>query len=122
MTPILYIKMAIAAIALLVSFYLGKKIEESHWVQREIELNQQAVDAKAAADKKVAAISNAYEQMRSAKQSTQINISRSLSSEIAQNRSQYDCPVPSAAKLLIGQAASAANSSSTKPSGAVQKN
>jgi hypothetical protein len=122
MSPLLYVKMAIAVIALLVSFYLGKKIEESHWVKREIELNQQAVDAKAAADKKVAAISNAYEQMRSAKQSTQTKITRSLSSEIAKNRSQYDCPVPDAAKLLIQQAASAANSSSSKPGGAVSKN
>lgn len=122
MNPLLYVKLAIAAIALLVSFYLGKKIEESHWVKREIELNQKAVDAKDAADKKVAAISNAYEQMRNVKQTTQTNITRSLSSEINQNRSQYDCPVPTAAKLLIGQAASAANSSSSKPGGTVQKN
>jgi predicted RNA-binding protein YlxR (DUF448 family) len=122
MNPILLAKIAAVVIAVLAIFFTGKSVERSKWLQREIEINQMAVDAKAAADKKINDVSTAYEQLKSSKQTTQTNITRNLSNEIAQNRSQYDCPVPAAAKLLINQAASAANTGTGKPGGAVSKN
>jgi K+ transporter len=123
MNPIVLGKIAAIVIAVLAIFFTGEKVERSKWQERELELNNQAVAVQAAAAQRVAEVSSQYEQLKSSKQMTQTTLSRNLSNEIAQNRSQYECPVPSAARVLLNTSiANANNSSASQSSTSVPKN
>lgn len=122
MNPIMMAKIAAVVIAVIAIFFTGEKVERAKWQEREIELNQKAVEAKELADKKANSIASEYEVLKSSKQSTQNTISRNLTNELIQNRDQYGCPIPDAGKLLISSSITNANSSSAgKSSGKLSK-
>jgi len=122
MNPILLGKIAAIVIAVLAIFFTGQKVERAKWMERELELNQQATAEHDAAIARENAISTQYEQLKAAKQTTQTNITRSLNNEIKTNSSAYACVIPLDGVRLLTQAANIANGSASQPGSAMPEN
>ena len=107
MNPILGAKIAAAVIALLVAFYVGKKLEQNYWLEREAEIVQSVLEEKEALEKKGKLLSDAYQQQQAIATASQKKLSVEVRNEI--KKSDYNCALPPDGLRLIKSAIDTAN-------------
>ena len=109
MNPILGAKIAAAVIALLVAFYVGKKIEQNYWLERETEITKSVLEEKEALEKKGKLLSDAYQQQQAIATASQKKLSAEVRNEI--KKSDYTCALPPDGLRVLKSAIDTANRS-----------
>jgi hypothetical protein len=109
MNPILGAKIAVAVIALLVSFYIGKKMEQNYWLQREAEIVTSVLEEKEALEKKGKLLSEAYQQQRDIATASQKKLTVEVRNET--KKSDYTCALPPDGLRILKSAIDTANGS-----------
>ena len=107
MNPILLAKLVAGAIIILGAFYVGKKMEQNYWLEREAQIVQSVLEEKEALEKKGKLLSDAYQQQQAIATASQKKLSVEVRNEI--KKSDYSCSLPPDGLRLIKSAIDTAN-------------
>jgi len=88
------------------AFYVGKKMEQNYWLEREAQLVQSVLEEKEALEKKGKLLSDAYQQAAIATAS-QKKLSVEVRNEI--KKSDYNCALPPDGLRVLKSAIDTAN-------------
>lgn len=107
MNPILIAKIAFCAALALGGFYVGKKLEQNYWLEREAEITKSVLEQKEALEKKGKLLSDAYQQQQAIATASQKKLSVEVRNET--KKSDYNCALPPDGLRLLKSAIDTAN-------------
>ena len=107
MNPILMAKIGAIVVCLMGAFYVGKKLEENYWLEREKQIAESVLEEKAALEKKGKLISDAFQQQLQLATAASKKRSVEVRNEI--KKPSYDCPLPDDGLRLLKSAIDSAN-------------
>jgi hypothetical protein len=107
MNPFLAAKIAVALVVIVGAFFVGRRLEQNYWLEREAQLITSALEEKQRLEEKGRLLSEAFQQ-----QLTIANAAKKKRSVEVRNETKkpaYDCPLPSDGLRILKSTIDTAN-------------